>query len=221
MPIQANSAVAYVAVVNEIPQANPAGQSSNRPQYTRSASLDKIDPNQKFAVAVDQSADPATSNGNTETKYMTLDDIARLSGESKESLEKMVASKRENPEDEPRFKLQLLETKQTDNLYAVQVSRTDMVPQGPPQAIPQAMPPPSGLPNPADVNPALRNVDPNSLKVVQPGQEVVNSKLADAARALEALGADDLKALLLKIQAGDMGDLLTKLQEALKKRKKL
>jgi len=75
-----------------------------------------------------------------------------------------------------------------------------MVPQGPLQAIlqaiPQAIPLPSGLPNPANVNPALHNVDPKSLKVVEPGQEVVNSKLADAACALEALGADDLIALL-------------------------
>jgi len=53
------------------------------------------------------------------------------------------------------------------------------------------------------------------------GKEVVDSKLADAARAVSALGDLDMKALLDKLQNGDMEILLNKLKEAEKRQKKL
>jgi hypothetical protein len=53
------------------------------------------------------------------------------------------------------------------------------------------------------------------------GQEVVDSELAQAARAVASLGDGDMSALLEKLKAGDMKELLSKLHEAEKRQKKL
>lgn len=69
---------------------------------------------------------------------------------------------------------------------------------------------------------ASAGLDPKKkYKEVKTGQEVVDSKLADAARAVSALGDLDMKSLLEQLQKGEMEGLLGKLAEAEKRQKKL
>jgi len=66
------------------------------------------------------------------------------------------------------------------------------------------------------------NLDPTKQYAeVGEGKEVVDSKLAEAARAVSVLGDLDIQALLSKLQNGDMEILINKLQEAEKRQKKL
>lgn len=65
-------------------------------------------------------------------------------------------------------------------------------------------------------------LDPKKkYKEVNVGQEVVDSKLADAARAVSALGDMDMKSLLEQLQKGELEALLGKLADAEKRQKKL
>ena len=67
----------------------------------------------------------------------------------------------------------------------------------------------------------LSGVDPKHVKEVKDGEEVVDSEIAQAARAVSALGDGDMKSLLEKLNNGDMEELLNKLQQAEKRQKKL
>jgi hypothetical protein len=65
------------------------------------------------------------------------------------------------------------------------------------------------------------NTKNNKVNAVGAGQEVVDSELAQAARAVVSLSDVDMSALLEKLKAGDMKELLSKLHEADKRQKKL
>ncbi|KAL7579868.1 hypothetical protein ACA910_004879 [Epithemia clementina (nom. ined.)] len=128
-------------------------------------------------------------------KLMSLDEIANATGQSKEELEQMVKERQERGESSS-FVLNHLggEKKPDGNMFEVEIPVGN---SGPP-------------------------MDPSKkYSQIAEGHEVVDSKLADAARAVSALGDMDMKALLSKLQAGDMELLLNRLQEAEKRQKKL
>jgi hypothetical protein len=125
---------------------------------------------------------------------MTLDELAQMSGQSKAELEKMVLHKRENNEEAPKFFLQPKDVQR----FQVEVPKGGFSPSG------HASHPPG-----------------SNLRSIKEGEEVVDSSLASAARAVSALGDTDMSALLAKLNAGDMGELLEKLREAEKRQKKL
>jgi len=165
----------------------------------------EIDPNEKFAVKVSGSDENGVASSDAETKYMTLEQIAKISGQSRDQLESMVTEKRRRAASPPRFVLQP-ETKKED-LYPVQIPKPSVADSS------SASTPAT----PADVTvPPAGKVAP-----IGDGQEVVDSSLAQAARAVSALGSSDMAALLEKLQAGDMGDLIERLREAEKRQKKL
>jgi hypothetical protein len=74
---------------------------------------------------------------------------------------------------------------------------------------------------PKEQTPTPQPVSTPRGRQMKEGEEIVNSKLSQAARAVSALGDSDMKSLLEKITAGDMGELLKKLQEAEKRQAKL
>ena len=183
------------------------------PQLKRSDSFETVSPTEKFAVNL-ESTRGAGSKKQEETKFMTLDDIARLSGQSRDELEKMIVARRQNEEQVPRFVLQPLgQDDDAVSLYPVQIASKGEKKRMASQ--------PGNVENPSLTNPSIANVDPDHLKEVKEGEEVVDSALASAARAVSALGDGDMAALLEKLQAGDMGDLVQKLKDAEKRQKKL
>lgn len=182
-PPKASNSVAYIVVVNE------ETDSSAVPPLSDST-------DEKFAVKVETNdGDAGTAGGqaNTETKFMSLDDIARLSGQSKKDLEAMVSEKRNAGEAPPRFVLQ--------SMYEVAL--------------------PTGSSHGISAAPAVSVPPGAQMAPIRDGQEVVDSELAVAARAVSALGDGDMLALLSKLQGGEIGELLAKLQEAEKRQKKL
>lgn len=191
--LPATNSVAYIVVVNEddTPDSAPPGGVSHAPMSD--SELDAIVHDEKFAVKVEENAE--TPSGTGETKFMTLEQIAKLTGQSKDELATMVATKRQKQEAVPRFVLQPLQ--RSESVYEVEV------PAAPTGNAPTA--PATG----------------SNMKSVKEGQEVVDSALANAARAVSALGDGDMTKLLAKLQAGDIGELLSKLEEAEKRQKKL
>jgi hypothetical protein len=156
--------------------------------------------NETFEVALDHGERTENGKKKYETKFMSLEDIARLSGQSKEALEQLIKDKRKNSEKIPKFVLQPLADDEPSegDMFEVEVPRTKRGEGG------------------ADftaANPKLKNADPQKLREVQDGQEVVGSDLANAARAVSALGEKDVSALLAQLQQGDMGALLKKMQK--------
>jgi hypothetical protein len=156
--------------------------------------------NETFEVALDHGERTESGKKKYETKFMSLEDIARLSGQSKEALEQLIKDKRKNSEKIPKFVLQPLADDEPSegDMFEVEVPRTK---RG------------DGRPDFAAANPKLKNADPQKLREVQDGQEVVGSDLANAARAVSALGEKDVSALLAQLQQGDMGALLKKMQK--------
>ena len=165
--------------------------SAPAPPVATAAEL-KASPEDKFTVSVGDG-----EGGKGVKKLMSLDEIANATGQSKEELEKMVKEKQEKGE-ASSFVLNHANGSggeaKPEGMFEVEV--------------------PAGNPGQA--------MDPSKkYSEISDGQEVVDSKLADAARAVSALGDMDMKALLNKLQAGDMELLLNRLQEAEKRQKKL
>ena len=203
-----DNSVAYIVVVPDEPQQTPVGIAgapiSSIPEgaIVTDASKLKVHPDEKFAVKVDEEQSNAANTEHGETKYMTLDQIAQLSGQSVAELEAMVTDKRSKAESIPRFVLQPLEKRSAAPLFEVEVPKGG----GPPGASGVLAPPvPEGA----------------HLAAVKEGEEVVDAKLADAVRAVTALGDGDMEQLLAKLKAGEMGELIEKLREAEKRQKKL
>ena len=156
-----------------------------------------VKPDEKFAVKVSDEANPAS--GSKMTKFFTLKELAELSGKNPGDLEAVVLEKRKRGASPPRFSLlPLNEQKFEVSLPPSGTASTTSTPTS-------SVPPPNA----------------KNVKEVRDGQEVVDSELAQAARAVSALGNGDMAELLEKLKAGDMKDLLEKLHEAEKRQKKL
>ncbi|GAX15365.1 hypothetical protein FisN_8Lh344 [Fistulifera solaris] len=187
------------AVFGEQPTEKPVDSSK---RYALSVDGPKEEQilNETFEVALDHGERTESGKKKYETKFMSLEDIARLSGQSKEALEQLIKDKRKNSEKIPKFVLQPLADDEPSegDMFEVEVPRTK---RG------------GGGADFAGANPKLKNADPQKLREVQDGQEVVGSDLANAARAVSALGEKDVSALLAQLQQGDMGALLKKMQK--------
>eukprot|EP00522_Entomoneis_paludosa_P003427 CAMPEP_0172474322 /NCGR_PEP_ID=MMETSP1065-20121228/69300_1 /TAXON_ID=265537 /ORGANISM="Amphiprora paludosa, Strain CCMP125" /LENGTH=2018 /DNA_ID=CAMNT_0013232501 /DNA_START=332 /DNA_END=6388 /DNA_ORIENTATION=+ len=194
VPAPAGSAggAAYIVVVNDDPGSAP-------PPIATAADI-RVNPDDKFSVTVgDGSGDKAKGS----TKLMTLDEVAAATGQSQEELEKMVKEKQAAGE-AAKFVLDPVGgggAQPAGDLFEVQV-------------------PVNGGVAAAAAGGAPRDPNKNYAEVGE-GKEVVDTKLADAARAVSALGDLDMKNLLEKLQKGDMELLLNKLKEAEKRQKKL
>ena len=178
--------VAYIVVVGDEKESKSMATADDVKSAVHA------DPDEKFAVKVSEA-----HNQKADTKFMTLDEIAKLTGQNKEELEKMAKEKGSSDGSAPRFVLQA--PARQDSLYAVEV------PAAPGAPAPAAAPVPAGA----------------HMAPIRDGQEVVDSGLASAARAVSALGDGDMKSLLEKLQAGEIGALIEKLKEAEKRQKKL
>lgn len=194
MVAKAPNAVAYVVIVGD----DPAGDASVLTDVMDDNSVESLCPDEKFAVKVADEANPHSPT--KKTKFFTLDELAKLSGQSKIELEAIVTEKRRRGASPPRFSLLPLQEKKYEVTMPRQLGESATQPQP---------------------HPNLSGVDPSHVKEVKEGQEVVDSELARAARAMTAMGDGDMSALLEKLKAGDMKDLLEKLQEAEKRQKKL
>lgn len=156
-------------------------------------SVISLNPDEKFAVKVADEANPHSPT--KKMKFFTLDELAKISGQNKSELEAIVTDKKRRGASPPRFSLQPLDEKK----YEV------------------TMPTQSNLTQQSNFS-RLTSKHTSEIKA---GQEVVDSELAKAARAVSALGDGDMSTLLEKLKAGDMKDLLAKLLEAEKRQKKL
>jgi hypothetical protein len=183
-----SGAVAYVVVVGD-----DTANYSTKASSTQSGV--PLNPDEKFAVKVADEKDPSSSV--MQTKFYTLDELARLSGQSKSELEQIVKEKRTRGLSPPKFTLQPLDEPKYEVSLPVQ----------------------SGNSGPADKQPAPSSG--KNVAAIKEGHEVVDSELAKAARAVTALGDGDMSKLLEKLRMGDMKDLLDKLHEAEKRQKKL
>jgi len=157
----------------------------------------KSNPDDKFTVTVGK------GDGKGSTKLMSIDEIATATGQSKEELEKMVKEKQAAGES-AKFVLNhegASGEKPSGDMFEVQVPAGGA----------------AGAPSPGG-----KTMDPNkNYAELGPGKEVVDSKVADAARAVSVLGDLDMQALLDKLNNGDMEVLINKLREAEKRQKKL
>ncbi|GKY95468.1 hypothetical protein MPSEU_000508400 [Mayamaea pseudoterrestris] len=224
----APTSVAYVVVVSDDPNlkldktpATPKGSLANLPKgpKTRVASDERsmfsVLPTEKFEVKV-SNGEPTSGDAEATTKYMTLDELSKLSGQSKTELEAMVVQKRENAEEPPKFVLQPQDMQPGEVLYPVSMMKRDggtNSGSGPTPAGSRAVNVPDGV--------SVPTIKPGEhLASIREDQEVVSTSLATAARAIAPLG-DDITALLEKLQMGEMGALMQKLQEAEKRQKKL
>jgi phosphoribosylaminoimidazole-succinocarboxamide synthase len=214
-------AVAYVVVIGDgdesKPKSKPSGLGAmlSKKESGLSAISDDatvgttltVSRDEKFAVNLNADDKAQSTDGLTKTKFLTLDELAKMSGQSRESLENLVLDKRTRGQSPPRFSLQPLEEKDPERFEV---------------AIP-ARPKSSSSANSAPVpSPAAHAPRPNeNMASIKEGEEIVDSGLANTARAVSALGDGDMKALLAKLQSGDVEDLLNKLREAEKRQKKL
>ena len=179
---------AFIVVVNDDHKSIPVATAEDI----------KANPDDKFSVTVGDGSGDA-SKGNT--KLMSLDDIAKATGQNKEELERLVKESQAKGQP-PKFVLNPVGGSAgtepgKEGMYEVQVP-TAPIPEG------------------------AKVMDPKkNYAELSAGKEVVDSKLADAARAVSALGDLDMKNLLAKLQAGDMEVLMNKLREAEKRQKKL
>jgi hypothetical protein len=209
---QPPATVAYKVVVGDPKEPEPkslaAALQASKPLKIDSdaMSVGTVALDEKFAVKVnDDKTKSETEPGESgqpeaKTKFLTLDELAKMSGQSRESLEQLVTEKRTRGQSPPRFSLQPLEPQ--EQLYEC--------------AIPQAHPKSFGTPARAP-----SGSDQKNMSEVKDGHEIVNSDLANTARAVSALGDGDMASLLAKLQSGDVEELLTKLREAEKRQKKL
>ena len=178
---KAPAAVSYIVTVSDEPD-----DATTAPSVV---SKDALRENEgRFAVTV------GSINGGAggETRYLTLDEIARMSGQSVESLQKSVKDKAERGDGAPSF---ILEPLSSSERYAVNI--------------------------PVSSSQSVQTRPGEKVASIRDGQEVVDSELARAARAVSALGDLDMQKLLDKLQKGDMGELLERLREAEKRQKKL
>jgi hypothetical protein len=184
------------------------------PPVTTSAPLD---PNEQFAVNVEGSSEKKLG-GDVETRFMTLEDIAKATGQQPDQLKDMVKARRRNSMTMPRFVLTPTTAKPPQDLFEVAVPKNasgGTSTDGAPVAT-------AGGSSAGGPSMASAGLDPKKkYEEVKTGQEVVDSKLADAARAVTALGDLDMKSLLEQLQKGEMEGLLGKLAEAEKRQKKL
>jgi hypothetical protein len=170
----------------------------------------------KFEVKVTSEV-TAVGSAEAVTKYMTLDELAKISGQSKTELEALVLQKRENSGEPPAFVLQPQDIQPGEALYPVSMMKRQRSTEASPAPLPSQGSQSVNIPDGVSV-PALKPGE--HLASIKDGQEVVSASLASAARAIAPLG-DDLAALLEKLQMGEMGELMKKLQEAEKRQKKL
>jgi hypothetical protein len=180
-------------------ETKPQGlTSSSEKNSTLGVSLTTGGPDEKFTVKMDDSTQNLSSE-EAEMKHMTLDELAMISGQSRNELEAVIAQKRTQNSVPPRFVLQSVDMEQPESVYEVAVPLIKR---------------PAG---------AAKTGQAQSDKgaPVGDGQEVVDSDLAKAARAVSALGDLDMKSLLEKLQTGDVGDLIAKLKEAERWKKKV
>ena len=174
------------------------------PSVPSAGPVTPLDPNEKFAVDVDAEQ---KIDGEVETRFMTLEDIAKATGQAPEQLKEMVQARRSSSSTMPRFVLTPTHPKPAGDVFEVAVPKT---------AVAAAVSSQGG--------PTMRDagLDPKKhYSEVKEGEEVVDAKLADAARAVSALGDMDMKSLLEQLKHGEMNALLSKLQEAEKRQKKL
>ena len=187
---KASGAVAYVVVVGDEEAEENTVPASSTDQLPIS-----LNPEEKFAVKVADEANPDSTS--KQTKFYTLDELARLSGQSKSELEAIVKEKRQRGLSPPKFSLQPLQEQKYE--VSVPLPSNNATPE-----------------NEKPTSPAGTNVT-----AIKEGQEVVDSDIAKAARAVSALADGDMSKLLEKLKMGDMKDLLEKLYEAEKRQKKL
>ena len=230
--IKAKNAVAYIVVVSDdadnslSSKLNGVGGKSDKDSDADTRSIDSkstVDPSEKFAVKVDGTDDEASKAAKTQasTKYMTLEELAKISGQSKSALEAIVTEKRKRASSPPRFVLQPMEKQMPENLYQVQVPDKP-APSAPAPAAAAPAAAPAATAAAAASSQQVPPAPPGSkLKAIKEGHEVVDSELAKAARAVSALGDLDMKSLLAKLQTGDLGALLAKLEDAEKRQRKL
>lgn len=187
------------AIFNEQPPEKPV-DSSKRYALSVDGPKEEILGSESFEVALDHGERTESGKKKYETKFMSLDDIARLSGQSRDALEQLIKDKRKNSEKIPKFVLQPLadDDSSEDAMFEVEVPQAKRGGAG------QSL---------AATHPKLKNVDPKKLREVHEDQEVVGSDLANAARAVSALGEKDVSALLAQLQQGDMGALIKKMQK--------
>jgi hypothetical protein len=146
-------------------------------------------------VSQGKAAEPEQPKADTDVRYLTLDELSSLSGQTKESLNEVVLQKMNLDTATPRFFLQPFDSKAGNSEASAST------------AAPASAPAPS--------------TQGKKGKFVPDGMEAVPQDVAEAARAVHAMGATDIKALMEKLKTGDVGEILKKLQEAEKRQAKL
>ena len=206
-PKEGDGAHAYIVVVGDENKA-AAGAKLEAAPDTPDPTIG-ADGEQRFAVKVSKDAEsqPQQLSVETDVRYLTLDELANLSGQSKEDLNEVVKQKMNLDKATPRF---ILSSK--DEAAAAPVGTAAAAAPAPPAAAaPAAAPAPAPRSGPP----------PPGSKLLPDGMTAVPDDVAEAARAVSAMGATDLQSLMEKLNQGDIGEILKKLAEAEKRQKKL
>lgn len=199
---------AYIVVVGDEDKDKGKGKVEAAPEPPTQDPTVGPNGEQRFAVKVAAGAEglPQQLKVESDVRYLTLDELANLSGQSKDSLNSVVQQKMNLDKATPRFVLSPM----GDNGQPVP----------PPAPAPATAPAPAPAPPPAPA-PAAGPKPGQKGTFMPEGMVAVSEDVAEAARAMEALGTTDINALMEKLNQGDVGEILKKLQDAEKRQKKL
>ena len=192
---------AYIVVVGDENKGEDIKQALEAAPDADAAADPTVGPNgeERFAVKVAPGAEEEQQlelKVESDIRYLTLDELANLSGKSEEDLNEVVKQKMHLDSATPRFVL-----------------------SSPDKPEENAAPPAAAAPAaaPASASKAL----PPGASVLPAGQVAVSEDVAKAAEAVTAMGATDLEALMAKLATGDVGEILKKLKDAEKRQAKL
>lgn len=190
---------AYIVVVGDENKGGDIKQKLEAAPDAEAAADPTVGPDgeERFAVKVGPGAEQEEQQElkvESDVKYLTLDELANLSGQSKDDLNEVVKRKMNLDSATPRFVLS--------------------APEKPEEA--------AAVPSAAAVTPASASKPlPPGASVLPAGQVAVSEDVAKAAEAVTAMGATDLEALMAKLATGDVGEILKKLKDAEKRQAKL
>jgi len=186
-------------VVNEANQEEK-GNLEAAPDVDASNHAVEPDSEERFAVKMGEGTTEVTQEqvrAASDIRYLTLDELANLSGQNKEDLNAVVKQKMNLDNGTPRFVLSSPDVKPDETAAS---TPTTKVTASAPRAA--AQPPPGA-------------------KLLPEGQVAVSEDVAKAAEAVSAMGATDLESLMAKLQSGDVAEILQKLKDAEKRQAKL
>jgi hypothetical protein len=213
-----DAAHAYIVVVGDEDKANGHGKVMPAPDSESADPTIGADGEQRFAVKVSGGgeAEPQQLKVETDVRYLTLDELANLSGQSKDDLNEVVKQKMNLDKATPRFVLQPLD--KNEDAAKTEPSAADAETPAADTADPDT---PAADPAAATSEGGGGQRLPPGGKLLPEGMEAVPEDVAEAARAVKAMGATDLSALMEKLKGGDVGELLQKLKDAEKRQAKL